>query len=355
MRTPPLAESAGRQHPHLSPSLLTQRRPWARGLRLALVLLLTVLLGGTVGYMVVEGWGVWDAFYMTVITVSTIGYREVHTLSFAGQVFTVALIFGGVGTAFYTATQLAAVIVEGGLHRRFEQRRVTRMLEELTDHFILCGYGRIGSIIAGELREQNVPFVVIERSPERVHNAIEHGWLAVEADASEEHVLRRTGIDRARGLIAAVGTDAENVYTVLTARGVRPDLFVIARVESDEAEQRLRRAGADRVISPYKIGATHMVQTALRPAVVDFVQLATSSGHLDLSMEQVHVREGSGLVDKSIVDAGIRQRFGVIVIAIKRGADAMEFNPAPEFVIRAGDELVVLGRPQSVKDLEETV
>jgi voltage-gated potassium channel len=355
MRPPVFAESSGRQRPRLSTPLLAQRPSWAHGLRLALVLLLATLVGGAVGYMIVEGWGLWDAFYMTVITVATVGYREVHTLSFAGEVFTVVLIFGGVGTAFYTATQLAAVIVEGGLHRRFEHRRVTRMLEELKDHFILCGYGRIGSIIARELREQAVPFIVIERNPERVHNAIEHGWVAVEADASEEEVLRRTGIHRARGLIAAVGTDAENVYTVLTARVVRPDLFIIARVESDEAEQRLRRAGADRVISPYRIGAAHMAQTALRPAVVDFVQLATSSGHLDLSMEQVHVREGSGLVGKSIVDAGIRQRFGVIVVAIRRGGEAMEFNPAPEFVIHAGDELVVLGRPESVKALEATV
>ena len=339
----------------MSESSLTDRWLWAHGLRLALSLFLATLVGGTAGYMLVEGWGLWDAFYMTVITVSTIGYREVHTLSFAGQVFTVVLIFGGVGTAFYTATQLAAVVVEGGLHRRFEQRRVTRMLENLKDHFILCGYGRIGSIIAGELRQQGVPFVVIERNPERVQNAINHGWVAVAADASEEEVLRRTGIDRARGLIAAVGTDAENVYTVLTARVLRPDLFIIARVESDEAEQRLRRAGADRVISPYQIGATHIVQTALRPAVVDFVQLATSSGHLDLSMEQVHVREESGLVGKSIVDASIRQRFGVIVVAIKRADGTMEFNPAPESVIRAGDELVVLGRPDSVKALEETV
>jgi voltage-gated potassium channel len=352
VRTPAFAESSGRQRPHLSTPLLTQRRSWAHGLRLALVLLVATLLGGTAGYMIVEGWSLWDAFYMTVITVSTIGFSEVHPLSFAGEAFTVVLIFGGVGTAFYTATQLAAVIVEGGLHRRIEQRRVSRMLEELTDHFILCGYGRIGSIIARELRVQSVPFVVIERNPERVHDAIEHGWVAVEADASQEEVLKRTGIQRARGLIAAVGTDAENVYTVLTARVVRPDLFIIARVES---EQRLRRAGADRVISPYRIGAAHMAQTALRPAVVDFVQLATSSGHLDLSMEQVHVREGSGLVGKSIVDAGIRQRFGVIVVAIRRGGDAMEFNPAPEFVIRAGDELVVLGRPESVKALEETV
>jgi len=168
-------------------------------------------------------------------------------------------------------------------------------------------------------------------------------------------VLTRLGIDRARGLIAAVGTDAENVYTVLTARELRRDLFIIARVESDGAEHRLRRAGANRVISPYQIGATHMVQTALRPAVVDFVQLATRSGHLDLSMEQVRVRDQSGLVGRSILDTGIRQKFGVIVVGIQRTDGTMEFNPAPESVILAGDELVVLGRPEHVKALEETV
>ena len=265
------------------------------------------------------------------------------------------LIFGGVGTAFYTATQLAAVVVEGGLHRRFEQRRATRMLEDLKDHFILCGYGRIGSIIARELRQQGVPFVVIERNPERVENAIKQGWLAVEADASEADVLRSIGIERARGLIAAVGTDAENVYTVLTARVLRPGLFIIARVESDEAGQRLRRAGADRVISPYQIGATHIVQTALRPAVVDFVQLATSSGHLELSMEQVHVREGSGLVGKSIIDAGIRQRFGVIIVAIKRADGAWSsirrrspsFDPATSWSCWGGRKMSRRSRRRS--------
>jgi voltage-gated potassium channel len=305
--------------------------------------------------MLIEGWGPWDAFYMTVTTVATVGFREVHALSFAGQVFTVALIVGGVGTAFYTATLIATLIVEGGLHRRFEQRRFTRMLQDLKDHFIVCGTGRIGSMIATELQQQDVPFVVIERDPERVHRAIERGWLAVEADASHEDVLARVGIHRARGLIAAVGTDAENVYAVLTARGMRQDLFIIARVESDDAEHKLKRAGADRVISPYQIGATHIVQTALRPAVVDFVQLATSSEHLELSMEQVHVPGQSSLAGTSLLEAGIRQKYGVIIVAIKRAGGAMEFNPAPESVIRAGDELVVLGQLSSVKSLEESV
>ena len=328
---------------------------WLSGPRLALVMLSVVTAGGTAGYMTIEGWGAWDALYMTVTTVATVGFREVHPLSGAGQAFTLLLIVSGVGTAFYTATLLATAIVEGGLHRRFERRRIERMLEDLRDHFILCGYGRIGSMIAEELGQQKVPFVVIERSPERVQSVLLRGWLAVAADASRDEVLERVGIHRARGLIAAVGTDAENVYTVLTARVVRPDLFIVARVESDDAEPKLRRAGADRVISPYHIGATHMAQSALRPAVVDFVQLATSSGHLDLSMEQVKIQNGSELVGQTIVEAGIRQKFGLIVVAIRRGDGTMDFNPSPESVIRAGDELVVLGRPQSVKALEERV
>lgn len=326
-----------------------------RGPRLAFALIVFILAMGTAGYTLIEGWSVWEAFYMTVTTVATVGYREVHPLSLPGQVFTVVLIVGGVGTVFYTATWIATLVVEGGLHRRFERRRFARMLQELSDHFIVCGSGRIGAIIAGELRRQEIPFVVIERNPERVHAALERGWLAVEADASQEEVLARVGIHRARGLIAAVGTDAENVYTVLTARVMRPDLFIIARVESDDSEHKLKRAGADRVISPYQIGATHMVQTALRPAVVDFIQLATSSEHLELSMEQVHVREDSPLAGRTIGDAGIRQRYGVIIVAIKRASGGMDFNPAPESVIRAGDQLVVLGRLSNVKSLEETV
>ena len=336
-------------------SRTADRWAWTRGPRLAVTLLLFILAGGTAGYMVVEGWSAWDAFYMTVTTVATVGFQEVHPLSFAGQVFTILLIFGGVGTAFYTVTLLATIIVEGGLHLRFEQRRVSRMLEQIKDHFIVCGYGRIGSIITAELHQQGVPLIVIERDPERIHEVIAGGWLGLTADASREDVLARAGIHRARGLIAAVGSDAENVYTVLTARVMRPNLFIIARVESDDAEHKLRRAGADRVISPYRIGATHMVQTALRPAVVDFVHLATSSERLDLSMEQVHIHEQSPLAGRTIVEAGIRQKFGVIIVAIKRAGGAMEFNPPAEALMQAGDELVVLGQTESVKALEKGV
>ncbi len=323
-----------------------------RGPKLALGLLVAVLVGGTAGYMVIERWSAWDAFYMTVTTVSTVGYREVHQLSLAGQVFTTVLILAGVGTLFYNLTLLVTLLVEGGLPRHLQYRRYARMLDQLKNHFIVCGYGRIGSIVAQEFRRQKVPFVVVDRDATRYQKAIEDGVLAVEADATHEDVLTRLGIHRARGLIAAVGTDAENVYTILSARVLRPDLFIIGRAESEEATRKVLRSGADRVISPYQIGGQQMAQTALRPAVVDFVALATSSENLELAMEQVLIGEKSSLAGKSIVDAGLRQRFGVVIVGIQGPDGKMEFNPAPTAAIRAGDKLVVLGRSESLRQLE---
>jgi len=322
------------------------------GSRLAVLLVALVLVAGTIGYMVVEGWSAWDALYMTVTTVTTVGFREVHPLSWRGQAFTVVLIIGGVSTVLYTLSLLAAGLVEGRVGRRFEQRRRERMIDALTNHFILCGAGRIGLIIADEFRRQQVPFVVIDRDPDAVQAVIARGDLAVEADASREDILQRLGIDRARGLIAALGTDAENVYAILTARGLRGDLFIVARADSDDAGRKLLRAGADRFISPYQIGATQMAQTALRPAVVDFVQLATSSENLELAMEQVKIAPESALGGRSIVEANLRQQFGVIVVGIQRRDGRMEFNPEPDTIMHAGDHLIVIGRPEQLKDLE---
>jgi voltage-gated potassium channel len=311
-----------------------------------------VTLAGTAGYMAIEGWSAWDAFYMSVITITTVGYREIHPMSRAGEVLTVVVLTVGVGAALYTFTLLATLVVEGGLPDRLQQRRTQRMLERIKDHFIICGYGRIGSTVAQQFHRQSVPYVVIERDAERLHRAIDDGALAVEADASREEVLKRVGIDRARGLIAAVGTDAENVYAVLTARVLRPDLFIIGRAETEDATIKLKRAGADRVISPYQIGAVQIAQTALRPAVVDFVELATGTDNLELAMEQVTVAPQSRLANQSILEANLRQRYGVIVVGIQRADQRMEFNPEPDTPIRARDKLVVLGHPDSLKKLE---
>jgi voltage-gated potassium channel len=324
----------------------------AQSLGLAVALLVFVTLAGTVGYMVVEGWSAWDAFYMAVITITTVGYKEVHDLSRAGQVLTVVLLTAGVGAALYTFTLLATIVVEGGLPSRLQERRLKRMLENITDHFIICGYGRIGSTVAQQFQRQNIPYVVIERDAERLHAAIEGGSIAVEADASREDVLKRVGIDRARGFIAVVGTDAENVYAVLSARVMRPDLFIIGRAETEDATLKLKRAGADRVISPYHIGAVTIAQTALRPAVVDFVELATGTDNLDLAMEQVTVDARSALANRTILEGNLRQRFGVIVVGIQRQDRHMDFNPEPDTRILAGDKLVVLGHPDALKKLE---
>lgn len=327
-------------------------QPWWMGWRLLSLLILAVMLAGTAGYVLVEGWSWWDAFYMTVITITTVGYEEVHPLTKAGQALTIVIILGGVSTFFYGFTQFTALIAGGHFSERRERRRHARMLDNLTNHFILCGFGRMGEIIAREFSRQGVPFVVIERSADRMHSAMDQGYAAVEADASSEEVLRRVRIDRARGLVAAVSTDAENVYAVLSARLMKPDLFIVGRAETEDARAKLKRAGADRVISPYYIGGIQLAQTALRPAVVDFVTLATSSENMELNIEQVHLADQSPLVGRSLLDAGLRQKYGVVVVGIRRVDGQMDFNPPPEASMRAGDDLVVLGRTGSLRDLE---
>jgi voltage-gated potassium channel len=326
--------------------------PWWAGWRLSVMLLATVLCVGTAGYVVIEGWNVFDAFYMTITTVTTVGYGEIHPLSRAGRVFNSGVIVLGVATVLYTFSFLMARLVEGDLQARWARRRRERMLDDLTHHFIICGFGRIGQIVAREFSRQSVPLVIIERDAERMHAAIDAGYLAVEADASSEEVLKRVGIMQARGFIAAVSTDADNVFAILTARLLRPDLFIIGRAETEDAKAKLVRAGADRVLSPYQIGGLQLAQTALRPAVVDFVQLATSSDNLDLNMEQVQIAQGAALAGRSIIDANLRQRFGVIVVGIQRATGAMEFNPPPEAIMGVGDYLVVLGQAKNLRELE---
>lgn len=318
----------------------------------AFALLLAALAGGTLGYAFIEGWSLWDAFYMTVTTVATVGYREVHPLSRAGQVFTVFLVFGGVGTALYTLSAFVSVFVEGGWSSYIQQRRHKRMINNLSDHYVVCGFGRIGSIVANEFRRQKTPYVIVDRNPDRVREATAGGHLAIEGDASREDTLRRLGIERARGLVAAVGTDAENVYAVLTARVMKNDLFIIARAEGEDSLQKLKKAGADRVISPYRIGALQIAQTALRPAVVDFVEIATSSDNLELSMEEIRVEKGSAIAGQPLSSAIPRDKVNVVVVGIQRAHGSMEFNPTANTILNDGDHLIVLGSTANLKALE---
>jgi voltage-gated potassium channel len=316
------------------------------------IMLVIVLAGGTAGYIIIEGWSAWDAFYMTVTTVATVGYREVHPLSFGGQAFTLALVLVGVSTALYTFSAFATVVVEGGWSHYLEHWRDARMINNLSDHYVVCGFGRIGSIVANEFRRQKMPYVVVDRSADRVREADALGHLAVEGDASREETLKRLGIERARGLVAAVGTDAENVYAVLTARVMKPDLFIIARAEGEDSQQKLKKAGADRVVSPYRIGAVQIAQTALRPAVVDFVEIATSSDNLELSLEEIRIAEQSPLTGRPLSSAIPRDKLNVVVVGIQHEHGRMEFNPSPDTVLHVGDHVIVLGSSATLKELE---
>ena len=321
-------------------------------MRPTLVLLAIVVVAGTAGYVAIERWSVWDALYMTVTTVATVGYREVHPLSRTGQAFTLVLIIVGVSTALYAFSAIAAVVVEGGWPKYLERWRYVRMINHLKDHYVICGYGRIGSIVASEFKRQNTPFVIVDRDAGKVAEANRRGHLAVEGDASREDTLKQLGIDRARGLVAAVGTDAENVYAVLTARVLKPDLFIIARAEGEESMSKLKKAGADRVISPYRIGAVQIAQTALRPAVVDFVEIATSSENLELSLEEIHIENTSPLAGRPQSEITQRDKINVVVVGIQHSRGTMEFNPVPSTILHEGDHLIVLGGSETLKELE---
>jgi len=319
-----------------------------------LVAIVLVLLVGTVGFRLSldEPW--LEAFYRAVVSASLTGIDSVPDTDGA-RILTIFMVVAGISIYGYVAAAIVEAIAGGIVTGALAERRRERTIRSLQDHYIICGYGRIGSVVARQFQRQHVPFVVVERDPERMQLAMDDGKLAVEADASREEVLKRVGIDRARGLVAAVGTDAENVYAVLSARVMRPDLFIVSRAETEDAKQKLKRAGADRVISPYQIGAQQMALTALRPPVVDFVQLATSttsSEQLDLAIEQVKIGSGASYAGKSIVDANLRQRFGVVIVGIQRRDGKMDFNPAPDALMQGGDQLIVMGRSDGLKQLE---
>ena len=319
---------------------------------LALSLLVLVLLVGTLGYFLIEGWSLFDAFYMTIITLSTVGYGEVHPLSEAGRLFTVILIFAGVGIAFYVFTMVTETVISGQLQDFLGRRRLEAKLETLHDHYIICGYGRIGKHICHMIAKE-VPFVVVEKHPEVIKEIDKEGFLYLEGDATQEEVLKKAGIDRARGLVSVLRSDADNVYITLTARGLNEKLFIIARADEEHVEKKLKRAGADKVVSPYLIGARRMALIILRPAVTDFLELATPEENVELQLEEVRISDRSDLVGKTLLESGIRQFSGAIILAIKKVTGEMVFNPPPDYIFEAGDMVVALGDRKGLARLEE--
>jgi voltage-gated potassium channel len=320
-------------------------------LRGAFLGLLGLLVVGTGGYMLIEGWPVLDALYMTVTTLATVGYGEVHPLSPAGRIFTIGLIVLGVGAVLYTLTTIMEYLVEGHFGQTWERRRVRQKIERLRDHFILCGFGRVGRQVASDFRRNGMEFLIIDANQASLDQAAEEGYLTLRGDATSDETLRRAGIDRARGLITCVDSDADNIFVTLSARALRADLLIVARGNNEDAAPKLERAGANRVVSPYSIGGRQMAMLAVRPAAVEFVESVLHGAEMELLLEDVAVADRSPLVGRTLEDLQRELAPGVVVVAIRR-EQRLLVQPPPETPIQSGDELVAFGTPEQLKALE---
>jgi voltage-gated potassium channel len=321
-------------------------------LKIVLIILVLVISFGTLGYTIIEKWPLLDSLYMTIITLSTVGFGEVYALSPSGKIFTMILVIFGVAGAGYTISIIGQMIVEGEIGKLLGRRKMEKGLKELGDHYIVCGFGRVGRRIAQELCVRKVPFVVIDNDPPKIEQAEKDCFLFVQGDATNDQTLQEAGIERAKGLITAVVNEADNVFIVLSARQLNPKLFITARVESDEAEKKLLRAGANKVVSPHKIGGIRMALTAIRPNLVDFMSVVTFDQDTDLTIEEIQIKPDSPLIQSTLRDCAIRKEFGIMVVGIKKVGKEVFLNPSPETKIEAGDILIVIGEKKKLDKLE---
>jgi voltage-gated potassium channel len=328
-----------------------------RRLFLIAVLLLSLLAVGTTGFIVVAGYTPFEAFYMTVMTITTVGYYEVQPLTEAGRTFNIAFMLSGVVTMFFIVGSITQIVLDLELANFFGKRRTRKMIDKLTSHYIVCGFGRVGRGASAELSRAGRPFVIIDRDENTVERAQKMGYTAVQADCSRDETLREVGIARARGLIAALSSDADNLFLILSAKTLNPMLNVATRVSEDESQDKMRRAGADAVLLPYTMTGYRLAQAILRPHVFEFLDIATSiqSMGLNVGIEQVKISPDSAVASRSIRDLRLRRDMGVIVLAIRRNDGRMEFNPAAETTIGGGDYLIVMGDAEAVRNLETLV
>ena len=318
-----------------------------------LTLVVILLSVGTVGFHVVQGWGWFKSLYATLMTVSTIGAGPENELSGRGEVFNVVLILLGVAVVGFAIGSLTKAVVEFELGSFFGRRRMEKELSSLKNHFIICGVGRVGRRVATEVAARKLPVLIIERDPARAVWAQERGFPVIIGDATSEAILRKAHIESARALASAVTSDAQNVYIALTARGVVPDIPIVARASEEDAESKLLRAGATTVISPYSYAGQRMARVMTRPHVQRFLDIALSSlSETSLEIDEVRVENPSKLAGQTLADANIRERFGAIVLAIRRQDGHLEFNPGPSATVSTGDYLIVMGDSQNLRKLE---
>ncbi len=343
----------------MQPRVLSERLHWWRvrlrtfkRIWITLIALILILLGGTFGYVIIEeDWSPTEAFYMTIITLSTVGFQEVRVLSDDGRLFTSGLILLGIGVVGYGFGSVAAFFIEGELRDLFRIRRMEKTIERMQDHIIICGYGDEGKHAGEELKRSNTPFLVIDKNPDVVQRLQDNGVPAINGDATEDDIILQAGVSVAQGLIAAVQEDSENVFVTLTARGFNPDLTIVARAAHEGTVSKLFRAGASKVISSAEIGGRRMASVLLRPRVVNFLDVMMHDDELALRLEEVRVSAEGPFAGKSIRELHVRARTGTLIIAHQQSDDAMEINPGAETILSAGDVLIVLGNEKQIEEL----
>jgi voltage-gated potassium channel len=319
-----------------------------RRIQLAVGLVLFVIVAGSIGYMVL-GFGVLDAVYQTVTTISTVGFREIHPLDEAGKIFTIVLILAGVSTALYAFSIVLEMLVEGHLRRHFERRRMERDIARMTGHTIVCGWGRVGRAVGSYLAGKGADLVVVDLDAARVAAS---PFPSLVGDVTDDEVLRAAGVMSARALVAAINTDAENVYITLSARALRPDLVIVARARTEESESKLLRAGATRVVNPQRIGGQRIAAAALQPNVVEFLDVVMHEESLEFRLEEVSIRSGSRLAGRSLRDAEVGEHTGTLVLALRDEHGQFATNPPEETMLEAGHVLIAIGTEQQLAALQ---
>jgi voltage-gated potassium channel len=319
-------------------------------LKIVIMMIILVILSGTLGYLLLTDKGILDSLYMTVISITTVGYKEVFEINPPLQIFTMILILSGVATIFYGITVVMQMVVEGQILSILGRKRMEKELKKLKNHYILAGFGRVGQVVAREFEENKRPFVVIENHPEMLEILRRKGIMHVEGNSTEDEMLITAGIERAEGIVSAIPSEADNVYLALSARQLNPKLMIIARSDTNEAEKKLYRAGADRVICPHKIGGRRMALSILRPNVMDFMEIESAGQDLDISIEEVIVPEGSKLDDVALKDSDLKKKLDLMVVAIKKPDKVIHFNPSANTKIHVGDVLVLIGHKENLME-----
>jgi voltage-gated potassium channel len=322
-------------------------------IRTALILFFALIAIGTIGFMFIEDLGFCDSLYMTVITVATVGYREIVIPGTGGQIFTMLVIIAGLATVVYFTTSVVELLLEGRLLDLMGRRRVLRELHDITGHYIICGYGRVGKQITGECHSRGTSVVVVEREKPVAQQGEKDGFIVVNGDATEESVLREAGIERARGLVTALSTDADNLFVTMSARIIRPDIFIVGRCNSDETESKLYRAGADRAISPHNVGGRHMAALLLKPMVCDFIDVVTHGELVELTLDSITVEKSSAVSGRAIRDVLTDNLKGIAILGLKRPKRDFVINPGGQTVLDEGDILITQGSPQQTDFLRK--